>query len=157
MSLLVLYHKTITGDYEHPSPQPIEGQNFLLLNVILVSVAQFSFSSHLKFPGFSNCHFTSDIVPLYVTWPIVSQICPLIYKWNEFNFLSITCFYLYVCLWRGHAHATAHMWWSKKNLKSVLSVYHVNSGDEVKLSVSEVGFYVPNHLRGPRIPYFLMR
>lgn len=94
-------------------------------------------------------------VPLYVTWPIVSQICPLIYKWNEFNFLSITCFYLYVCLWRGHAHATAHMWWSKKNLKSVLSVYHVNSGDEVKLSVSVAGFYVPNHLRGPRIPIFL--
>lgn len=60
MSLLVLYHKTIAGDYEHPSPQPIEGQNFLLLNVILVSVAQFSFSSHLKLPDVSNRHFTSD-------------------------------------------------------------------------------------------------
>lgn len=46
----------------------------------------------------------------------------------------MTCFHLYVCFVKGAYTCYGTMWWSKKNLKSVLFIYHVNSGDEVKLS-----------------------
>lgn len=69
--------------------------------LVLALVVQFSFHHTWSFLALVTAILLQRDVPLYVTWHNVSQMCPFIYKWKEFNFLSITCFHLYVCFVKG--------------------------------------------------------